>query len=133
MRLLTTIIISSVLLTSCSEVRTDDPIDSYKYWAGTKPPKDLEIIQAKYWQSAHWTKEYILYLKLKPTEEWWSELVNQNNLIKDTGQWTIPTDSPEWFRLPDNVTLYRPENDFYQSRFFRDNQTGECYIYDIQL
>ncbi len=133
MRLLTTIIISSVLLTSCSEVRTDDPINSYKYWAGTKPPKDLEIIQAKYWQSAHWTKEYILYLKLKPTEEWWSELVKQNNLIKDTGQWTIPTDSPEWFRLPDNVTLYRPENDFYQSRFFRDNQTGECYIYDIQL
>ncbi len=133
MRLLTTIIISSVLLTSCSEVRTDDPIDSYKYWAGTKPPKDLEIIQAKYWQSAHWTKEYILYLKLKPTEEWWSKLVKQNNLIKDTGQWTIPTDSPEWFRPPDNVTLYRPENDFYQSRFFRDNQTGECYIYDIQL
>ena len=133
MRLLTTIIISSVLLTSCSEVRTDDPIDSYKYWAGTKPPKDLEIIQAKYWQSAHWTKEYILYLKLKPTEEWWSKLVKQNNLIKDTGQWTIPTDSPEWFRLPDNVTLYRPENDFYNSRFFRDNQTGECYIYDIQL
>ena len=133
MRLLTTIIISSVLLTSCSEVRTDDPIDSYKYWAGTKPPKDLEIIQAKYWQSAHWTKEYILYLKLKPTEAWWSELVKQNNLIKDTGQWTIPTDSPEWFRLPDSVTLYRTENDFYQSRFFRDNQTGECYIYDIQL
>lgn len=120
-------------MTSCSEIRTEDPIDSYKYWAGTKPPQNLEIIQAKYWQSAHWTKEYILYLKLMPTEEWWSELVKQNNLIKDTGQWTVPTDSPEWFRLPDNVTLYRPENDFYQSRFFLDNQTGECYIYDIQL
>jgi hypothetical protein len=133
MRLLTTIIISSALLTSCSEIKTDDPIDSYKYWAGTKPPKDLEIVQASYWQSAHWTKEYILYLKLKPTDEWWNELVKQNNLIKDTGQWTIPTDSPDWFRLPDNVTLYRPENDFYNSRFFRDNQTGECYIYDIQL
>jgi hypothetical protein len=133
MRLLTTIIICSALLTGCSEIRTDNPIDAYKYWAGTKPPKDLEIVQASYWQSAHWTKEYILYLKLKPTYEWWNELVKQNNLIKDTEQWTIPTDSPTWFRLPENVTLYRPENDFYNSRFFLDNQTGECYIYDIQM
>jgi len=133
MRLLTTIIISSILLTSCSEIRTEDPIKSYEYWAGTKPPRELKVIQAKYWQSAHWTKEYILYLKLKPTEEWWSELLKQNNLVKDTGQWTIPSDSPEWFKLPNNVTSHRPGDNFCQSRFFRDNQTGECYIYDIQL
>lgn len=133
MRTLTIAILTLLLLTNCSEINTTNPVESYKYWAGTKPPKDLEVIQAKYWQSAHWTKEYILYLKLKPTDEWWKEFVEQNDLRKDNGQWSMPIDSPEWFKLPDNFTLYRRENDFYDSRFFRDNGTGECYIYDIQL
>ena len=133
MRTLTITILTLLLLTSCSEINTTDPVDSYEYWAGAEPPKELEVIQARYWQSAHWTKEYILYLKIKPTDEWWKEFVQQNNLKKENGEWSIPTNSPAWFKLPDNFTLYGPENDFHGSRFFRDNETGECYVYDIQL
>jgi hypothetical protein len=130
---LSTIILTFLILTSCSEKSTTDPIDAYTYWSGTKPPKDLELIQAKYWQSSHWTKEYILYLKLKPTDEWWTEFIKQNNLTLDEGEWKTPTDSPDWFRLPENVTLYKPLNDFYDKRVFKDNETGDCFIYDIQL
>jgi uncharacterized protein YceK len=133
MKTLTVSILTLLLMTGCSEINTTDPVDSYKYWAGTTPPKDLEIVQAKYWQSSHWSKEYILYLRVKPTNEWWNEFVKQNNLTQDNGQWSVPTNSPGWFKLPATGTLYRPENDFYDSRFFRDSQTGECYIYDIQL
>ena len=82
---------------------------------------------------SHWTKEYILYLKLKPTDEWWTEFIKQNNLTIDEGEWKTPADSPDWFRLPENVTLYKPSNDFYDKRVFKDNKTGYCFIYDIQL
>ena len=127
------IILSLFLLTSCSEINTTDPVDAYQYWAGEKPPKSVEVVRAKYWQSAHWTKEYVLFLKIKPNDEWWTEFVLQNGLKRDDGQWAVPSDSPDWFQLPANVTLYRPGDNLFESRFFRDDQTGECYIYDIQL
>lgn len=133
MRLLTTIILFSLLLTSCSETRTDDPIDSYKYWAGTEPTGDVKVLNGQYWQSAHWTKEYILYLQIKPTDKWWDEFVKQNQLKVDNEDWVKSSDSPEWFQLTDNVEIYKPADDFNDSRYFRDKVTGECYIYEIQL
>ena len=133
MRLRTTIILISVLLTSCSEIRTDDPTDSYKYWAGTKPTDDIKILNGQYWQSAHWTKEYILYLKAKPTDEWWDEFLKQNQLQIDNEDWSKSSDSPDWFQLTDNIEAYKHADDFNDSRYFRDKITGECYIYEIQL
>lgn len=133
MRLLTTIVLFSLLLTSCSETRTDDPIASYKYWAGTEPTGDVEILNGQYWQSAHWTKEYILYLQIKPTDKWWDEFVKQNQLKVDNEDWVKSSDSPEWFQLTDNVEMYKHADDFNDSRYFRDKVTGQCYIYEIQL
>jgi hypothetical protein len=107
MRLLATIILISVFLTSCSEIRTDDPTDSYKYWAGTKPTDDIEVLNGQYWQSGHWTREYILYLQIKPTDRWWNEFVKQNQLQIDKENWTKPSDSPGWFQLRDNIDVYK--------------------------
>jgi hypothetical protein len=133
MRLLTTTILISILLTSCSEIRTDDPTDSYKYWTGTKPTEDLKVLNGQYWQSGHWTREYILYLKIKPTDKWWIEFVKQNQLQIDNKDWDRPSDSPDWFQLTDKIEVYKHADDFNDSRYFRDNLTGECYIYEIQL
>lgn len=112
---------------------TTDPVEAYTCWAGANPPEDLEIINAAYWESAHWTKEYILYLKFKPTDTWWNGFIEQNQLTKDSEQWVMPADSPAWFKIPDGVTLYKRENDVFDSRYFRDEKAGECYVYEIQL
>lgn len=133
MRLFTTIILISVLLTSCSQIRTDDPIDSYEYWAGTIPTDDVKVLKGQYWQSGHWTKEYILYLKIKPTDRWWDEFVEQNQLQVDNEAWSTPSGSPTWFQLTDKIETYKPADDFSDSRYFRDKVTGECYLYEIQF
>ena len=133
MRSLTTLIIISIALTSCSETKTNDPTESYKYWSGVNPPDDLKLLKGSYWQSAHWTKEYILYLKVKPTEKWWSEFVKQNKLLIDNGEWVKPSDSPDWFQPSKEAEVYKSTDDFYDSRFFKDKITGEFYIYVIQL
>ena len=133
MRPLATIILISILSTSCSEISTDDPIDSYKYWAGTKPTDDVKVLRGQYWQSSHWTKEYILYLQIKPTQEWWHLFVKQNQLEIDKAEWIISSDSPDWFQLTDNVETYKHADNFNHSRYFRDKATGECFIYEIQL
>lgn len=134
MRKPTVLLITLLLLTGCTEVNTTDPKNAYEYWAGTKPPNGLEVTEGRYWQSAHWTKEYILYLKLKPTEKWWREFTEQNLLQIDHRTWTKPNDAPPWFNPTESAVKYSNGESFDQgSRYFRDTLTGECYIYEIQL
>ena len=133
MRILITIILASILFTSCSEKRTSDPTDSYKYWAGTNPTSDVEVLKGAYWQSGHWTREYILYLKIKPTNKWWDEFVKQNKLQIDNGDFVKYSDPPDWFEVNDKMKIYRRADDLTDSRYFIDNVTGECYIFEIQL
>ncbi len=122
------------MLTSCVETNTSDPINAYKYWAGTDSPEDLRVLKGQYWQSAHWTKEYILYLELKPTDDWWDEFLKQNCKSVDTDKWTKPRDAPTWFNPSSNSIRYGGCDDFDQgSRYIRDTLTGVCYIYEIQL
>jgi len=133
MRRQTTLIILIVFLaTSCSEIRTDDPVKSYKHWAGVNPTGDIKLLKGKYWQSSHWTKEYILYLKFKPTDIWWTEFIKQNHLQPTAQKWNEPSDIPEWFRHQDDFEMFSPTDDIYGSRYFRDKTTGECYIYEMQ-
>jgi hypothetical protein len=133
MRLLITIISIIVFLTSCSEKSTDDPIDSYEYWAGAEPTADVRVLNGQYWQSGHWTREYMVYLRIRPTDKWWREFVKQNQLQIDSEEWIKSSDSPDWFQLTGNVEIYKHHDDFNDSRYFRDKVTGECYIYEIQL
>ena len=129
-----TVFLLAIILTSCSEIKTDNPQETYKYWSGTNSPSDLKLLNGQYWQSAHWTKEYIMYLELKPSDKWWSDFLEQNYISVDNGDWTIPDDAPTWFKPSENSIRYGGDSDFDQgSRYFKDTLTGVCYIYEIQL
>jgi hypothetical protein len=134
MSILLIILVTLIFLTSCYEIKTTDPDEAYKKWSGSVAPTDLQLLKGQYWQSAHWTKEYILFLKFKPTEIWWTEFVNQNQLQVDNRGWAKPTNTPNWFEQHDNFIMNRNGDDFDQgSRYFKDTLTNECYIYEIQL
>lgn len=132
--LLIVLLLTIFTFTSCTEIKTSNAIDTYKYWAGTKPPADLELLNGQYWQSSHWTMEFILYLRFKSTKKWWNEFKKQNSISLDNGNWTVPDDAPTWFKSSNNFVRYRNDGDFDQgSRFFYDSLSGLCYIYVIQL
>ena len=138
MKQLFILLLLSFTLTACSEKKTNDALESYRYWtgtrywAGTNPPSDLNLIEGKYWQSYHWTKEYIVYLKFTATKTWWDDVMELNNFSEDNGEWTIPNDAPVWFKPSEDSIRYR-SNLSRNSRYFRDELTGICYIYEIQL
>jgi len=128
-----TILLAILTLPSCMETTTSDAKEAYKYWAGAEAPADLELLNGQYWQSPHFTKEYIMYLKLKPTKEWWDAFLKQNSIPVDTSSWAAPTDAPVWFKPSSNSVRYGG-GDFDQgSRYFRDSVTGVSYMYEIQL
>jgi hypothetical protein len=130
---LTTILLILTSLISCSEIKTTDQEEVYKYWSGSATPADLELLEGQFWQSSHWAREYIMFLKLKPTEEWWVAFLDQNQLQIDD-QWIRPSNAPEWFTPTAESVMYSSGDTFDQgSRYFKDTLTNECYIYEIQL
>jgi hypothetical protein len=128
------ILLALFLNTSCSEIKTNDPEIIYKYWSGSTPPTELQLLKGQYWQSAHWTKEYIMFLKLNPTIKWWNEFIEINQLQLDNEKWTKPNDAPNWFNPNERSIMYCRSGNFDQgSKYFIDTLTNECYIYEIQL
>ena len=134
MKKLAFVIITLFFLTGCSEVKTTDPQEVYKYWAGSEAPENLQLMNGQYWESSHWSREYIMYLKMRPTTNWEKEFINQNRLQVDKENWYKPSDTPTWFNPIENSVMYRSGDDFDQgSRYFKDTITGDFYIYEIQL
>lgn len=126
-------ILLTLLLSGCSEIRTNNALESFTNWSGNTQPADLVLIEGEYWQSAHWTKEYIVYLKFKPTELWWDGFLKENSMAEDTTGWTKPNDAPGWFRPSESSVLYNRNGLDDGSLYLRDTVTGICYIYEIQL
>ncbi|MFN8206592.1 MAG: hypothetical protein U0T82_04195 [Bacteroidales bacterium] len=108
------IFISLILFTCCTEIKTDNAVKTYRYWGGTDPTEDIGLINGHYWQSSHFTKEYIMYLKIKPTKQWLESFITQNQLVIDKRNWTIPDDAPTWFKPSDNSLRYSDGKDFNQ-------------------
>lgn len=69
-----------------------------------------------------------------PSEKWWNEFLEQNDISTDEGNWTMPGDAPTWFNPSENSIRFGSNIDFDQgSRYFKDSLTGVCYIYEIQF
>lgn len=133
LKFLGTLLFFTTILIGCSK-KTNDANETFKYWSGADASADLELLNGQYHESPHFTKEYIMYLKFKPTKEWWLEYLNYNSITIDKKDWTIPDDAPTWFTPSKNYLRYWRNDDFDQGcRYFCDTATGICYIYEIQL
>ena len=115
------------------EKRTDDPIQTYKLWAGEKPPMEVEVIHGKYWESPHWSKEYIIYLELKTSLEWKNEFIKQNHLVQNKTNQNIPSDAPSWFKPTESCRIWMPSGFTQGSTYYEDTLSGHIFIYEIQL
>jgi hypothetical protein len=118
---------------SCKEKKTDDPTKTYKFWSGGPPQKDIEVIHGKYWQSAQWSKEYIMYLEVKAPSSWRKQFIKQNNLVEIKESKNVPSDAPSWFSPGKNFRTWVPAAISQGSVYYEDTLTGKLFIYEIQL
>lgn len=122
-----------ISMVSCMEKNTNDPIETYKYWAGELPPKEVDVIHGRYWQSSHWSKEYIMYMDVKTPQAWRSQFIKQNNLVETTDQYGLPSDAPDWFKPTKSFRAFVPAGPGQGSVYYEDTLTGRMLIYEIQL
>jgi hypothetical protein len=125
-------ILSVFALTGCFERNSSNPANAYQFWAGEPPDKYTKVINGKYWQSSHFTKEYILYLEIIATAAWRKKFIEQNKLI-ETSDRQYPKDAPTWFKPPDTYRVMKPRDFDQETRYFEDSTTNHIYIYEIQL
>lgn len=127
-----TVLLLATFLLGCSDKTTYDPVEVYKLWSGKRPSAQLKIVHGKYWESAHWSKEYILFLEMKASKEWVNAFANQNTLVIDTIRNEI-ADAPAWFKPARGFLVFRRKDDLYGSRYYFNLKEDRVFIFEAQL
>ncbi|WP_369750510.1 hypothetical protein [Leptospira sp. P2653] len=129
------LIVLKLFVYGCEEKNTEDPAAAYLYWSGDRTvPNDLELIHGKYWESAHWSHEHILFLELKAPLPWRKEFKRLNHLIEVESDKTEPSDAPDWFRPPKYYKVLIPSGEYGQRSVYYENpKNGHMFLYDVQL
>lgn len=124
-----------ILFNSCFDKVSTNPNEVYQLWTGMKPSKEVKVINGKYWESGHFTKEYIMFLELKADKNFWNKFKNDNNLVIDTIKNDYEVlEKPKWFTPSENSIQYKLNDNFDQgSRYYYDLISNKIYIYEIQL
>lgn len=137
-------ILSIFLLATCMiscGTETDDKEQIFYLWTNGELPNDVQTINGKYWESGHFTREYEVYIHLKPTDKWWNEFRKVNELYSTKSNFSEEIllklkpdykgviEIPEWFRPNKNSTVYQKRD----SEFYWDENTKDLFIHEIQL
>jgi hypothetical protein len=130
-------------ITGCAEINTSEPEEVYSHWTNGASSTGVELLKGKYWQSAHWTKEYVMYLELRPSKDWWKNYKEINGFeshridkVDVAKSEIMKVDAPDWAEKPDwfvpdkNCEVY---GQFGGSKYFWNPGSGILFIYEIQL
>jgi len=128
-----TLVALALVQTSCHRKRSEIPGEVYRLWAGEAPPNNVKVLKGKYWQSAHFTKEYIVYMELIAPSQWVQQFIEQNKLKEETEDKEIPVDAPEWFKPPPEDILWTPSGFRQGSKYFIDSSNTHMFLYEVQL
>lgn len=125
-----------ISFSGCSEKNTSDPKEAYFYWIKSDINSKVEVVNGTYWESVHFTYEYIIYLELKVDNAWWDKFSKENELVIDTYQSEsfYNNDFPKWFKPSKEFVAYKSNTDSDQgSMYFYNEKTQSVFIYEVQL
>ena len=123
-----------LLLSGCISKSSTDAVSAFEYWTKGTVPKGFVLLNGEYYQSPHFTLEYEVFLKFKPTKQWWHRFKEQNQLVEttpsDDDMWIDMTRALDWFKPDDRFIEYKLPDEWNRSRYFIDYEKGVCYVYE---
>ena len=129
-------LIQLIIFSGCSEKDVRNLKEAYSYWIKSDMNSKVEVVNGKYWESSHFSHEYIIYLELKIDSYWWTKFSKENELVIDTYQNEsfYNNDFPKWFKPSKEFVAYKSNTDSDQeSMYFYNKKTQSVFIYKIQL
>ncbi len=116
----------------------DDPKNWYRAFR-EEPPAEVTVIHSKYWNSAHFTEEYIYFFEVRATPEWRDAFLRRREVepVPPSEVWSFhppPTElTPDWF-APDPVTDYDVwDHAGYHGSVFINKTNGHIHFYGVKL
>ncbi|MEM6265694.1 MAG: hypothetical protein AAGI38_24540 [Bacteroidota bacterium] len=107
--------------------------ETFTYWAGEEPWEGIEVKHGQYWSSAHFSKEYIMYMEVIVPKSTALNFINDShNKLELAGDGVdLPDGAPDWFTPPKSFKVYTRE--WQGSMYFIDTNTGHMFMYEVQL
>jgi hypothetical protein len=137
------LLLTATAINSCSEINTTDKDKAYQYWMHDYIPENVKVINGTYWESAHWSKEYVVFLELQPSPAWWKKFKTayelEDHRIDEVGvsaESKFKIDDVDWLKKPEWFSPHahsRIYGSFGGSKYFWHEQTNTLFVYEIQL
>jgi hypothetical protein len=95
---------------------------------------DVHVVQGRYWESPHFTKEFELYLEIYAPRNWTDALIRQNHLQPGSEKMNVFVDAPEWFKPEGKMEQFIDEPGGFQGvELYRDTTSGHLLLHALQL
>ncbi|WP_299121455.1 hypothetical protein [uncultured Tenacibaculum sp.] len=130
----------SFMLIGCG-IETYDAEKAYDYWENGNINEEVEIVNGQFWKSDHWTYEYAVFLKLKPSKKWKKKFFKIYKTKKNKiGKYNPKNQEHstlylEWFEKPD---WFFPTSEFevfkgYGGNYYWNEKDNVLLFFEMQL
>lgn len=117
----------------------DDP-KNWRRAFGEETPAGVSVVHSRYWESNHFTREYLYYFVVRASPEWRDAFLKKRGLFpvkaseaRSYRSIRPNSDIPKWF-VPDPVERYEAwDLPGYYGSVFIDRETGEIHFAGGQL
>ena len=115
----------------------DDP-KNWRRAFGEDPPENVSVVHSYYWESDHFTHEFIYFFEVKASRQWLAAFVKDRKAepvaAEDARGFEVHYDgTPEWF-VPDPAGSYEVwDRPGYHGSIWVHKKTGHVYFYGVQL
>lgn len=122
-----------LLLCSCGSGTFENDPESWHKVFGEDTPENIEVLQSRFWKSAHWTYEFEFYCKLKADKTVLKDyFIDHYSMKKRDNRTTFhSSNKPNWF-VKDLEGFEIWEKQFKMTLFINE-QTEEVYLHCIQV
>nr|WP_321222153.1 hypothetical protein [uncultured Psychroserpens sp.] len=114
----------------------NDPETWYKVF-GEDPPEQIQVINTRFWKSAHWSYEFELYAEFKASHDIINSLLLERYRFKETTNPMLDLgfadEKPKWFVSKDFEQYSIYESATNNMLLFRNSTSNTNYLYALQL
>ena len=123
-----------LLLTICCNSGTyDNDPKSWEKVFGEDSPKEIEVIQSRFWKSAHWSYEFEFYCEMNATKDFLTYYFIDHFKLKSQKEKVVfySDNKPNWFI--NNIENYEVWEKEHSITLYLNKESSKAYLHCIQF
>lgn len=127
-----------VLFFSCGAGTFKNDSKNWKRIFNESVPKEINLINSRFWKSPHWSYEYEAYLKFETSKRFmYDYFIKKYDLrrFKEGDELTFFEEKPEWFNTENikDYNIWIHPDEFNHIKLLKHKKTGVIYFHSFQV